>query len=176
MDELEHFRAFSTWLRLEIDKQASPTANEELTEKEATMQNAKVLTYIQRYLVSSPLASYLEEAKREDYAKDEEVADTGPPLLDTLDEQIKRHESDQQYTKGLLHVKFLLSYLENRAGTVFQGIAEAKRRSVRFGRATELSLGQEIWKHDLHLWTGRKNVSREKKNRPIQVATEQPFI
>jgi anaphase-promoting complex subunit 4 len=48
MDELEHFHAFSTWLRFEIDKQGSPSANEELSEKEATMDHVKVLSSLTR--------------------------------------------------------------------------------------------------------------------------------
>jgi len=159
MDELEHFTAFSGWLRLEIDKQASSTLGDELTEKEATMDNAKVLTYIQRYLVSSPLELYFGEVTREDYAKNQELVEDGASLLEMLDKQLKRQEAGQAYMKALPHIDFLVNYLISRANIVFRDIAEAEKRSVRFGQPTELSVGSKIWKQDVHLCSNSKNVS-----------------
>ncbi|KAK1751793.1 anaphase-promoting complex, cyclosome, subunit 4-domain-containing protein [Echria macrotheca] len=150
MDELEHFGTFSTWLRLEIDKQASSTLSDELTEKEATMDHGKVISYIQRYLVTSPLALYFDEVTREDYAKDQNLAEDGSSLLEMLDKQFKRQESGQPYMKALPHIDFLVNYLTSRSGMVFRNIAEAKKRSVRLGRATELSVPKKIWKHDMY--------------------------
>src|SRR6266536_2491918 len=46
MEELELFVVFSSWLRLEIDRLASSSHSEELSEKEAMMDNGKVLLYI----------------------------------------------------------------------------------------------------------------------------------
>ncbi len=151
MDELEHFTAFSSWLRLEIDRQATSTVTDELTEKEATMDNGKILTYIQRYLVDSPLAVYFDEVTKEDYTNDEGIAEDSPSLLEMLDKQLTKQETGQPYMRALPHVEFLVSYLTNRASTVFQNIAEAEKRSVRFGQSVELSVGQKIWKHDVHL-------------------------
>ncbi|KAK3357076.1 anaphase-promoting complex, cyclosome, subunit 4-domain-containing protein [Lasiosphaeria hispida] len=156
MDELDHFTTFSVWLRMEIDKQASSTINEDLTEKEATMDNAKVLVYIQRYLASSPLALYFDEVTKEDYAKDQELTEAGPSLLELLDKQLKRQEAGQPYMRALPHVDFLVNYLNNRANTVFQDIAEAEKRGVRFGQAAEVSIGQKIWKQDIHMCSVRK--------------------
>ncbi|KAK0711407.1 anaphase-promoting complex, cyclosome, subunit 4-domain-containing protein [Lasiosphaeris hirsuta] len=161
MDELDHFTAFSVWLRMEIDKQASSTINEDLTEKEANMDNAKVLAYIQRYLVSSPLALYFDEVTKEDYAKDQELTEAGPSLLELLDKQLKRQEAGQPFMRALPHIDFLVNYLTNRANTVFQDIAEAEKRSVRFGQAVEVSIGQKIWKQDLHMCSvGKKDDSQ----------------
>lgn len=160
MDELEYFAAFSRWLRMEIDRLASSTANEDLTEKEVTIDHAKVMVYIQRYLVKSPLAVYFDEIEKDDYAKDLELADSGSSLMDLLDKQLKKHESGLPYMKALPNIAFLVEYLGKRANTVFQDIAEAEKRGVRFGQATEISVGRKIWKHDMHvsLWK-RENVS-----------------
>ena len=65
MDELEHFAAFSAWLRFQIDRLASP-ANDDLTEKEATMDSGRVLTYIERYLTDSPLSLFFDDVSKDD--------------------------------------------------------------------------------------------------------------
>lgn len=158
MDELDHFTAFSTWLRVEIDRQASSNVSEELTEREATMDNAKVIIYIQKYLTRSPLAIYFDEVMREDYAKDQELVEDGSSLLEMLDKQLKRQEVGQPYMRALPHIDFLVNYLTSRAGIVFRNIAEAEKRSVRFGHAAELSIGAKIWKHDLCMWSEQKSV------------------
>jgi anaphase-promoting complex subunit 4 len=158
MDELEHFTMFSSWLRLEIDLLASSTITEELSEKEATMDNAKVMAYIQRYLLGSPLALYFDEVTKEDYTKDRDLIEDGASLLQMLEKQLKRQESGVSYMRALPHIDFLVNYLTSRANTVFRDIAEAEKRSVRFGQATELSTGQKIWKHDTLVCPRRKNV------------------
>ncbi|KAK4169419.1 anaphase-promoting complex, cyclosome, subunit 4-domain-containing protein [Cladorrhinum sp. PSN259] len=152
MTELEYFTAFSIWLRMEIDKQSSSSQSDELTEKEATMDNAKVLSYIQRYLVTSPLATYFDEGADENYAKGEELAEEGPSLLQLLDKEMQKQEAGQEYMKTLPHVDFLIKYLNKKAGNVFLNIAAAQKRGVRFGRVTTISLqDNKIWKQDVLL-------------------------
>ncbi|KAL2125954.1 hypothetical protein VTI74DRAFT_2149 [Chaetomium olivicolor] len=155
MDELEHFNAFSIWLKLEIDKQSSSSMSEEISEKEATMDHPKVMSYIQHYLLSSPLTLYFDEVAKEDYIKDQEMIEPGPSLLDLLDRQLQEQEAGRPYMKVLPRVDFLVNYLTSRANTVFKGIAEAEKQNVRFGQATRLSIGQKIWKHDI--WMNRPN-------------------
>ncbi|KAK3333189.1 anaphase-promoting complex, cyclosome, subunit 4-domain-containing protein [Cercophora scortea] len=157
MDELDHFTEFSTWLRLEIDKLASSTMSDELTEKEATLDNAKVLSYIQQYLLSSPLALYFDEVTQEDYSKDLDLAEDGSSLLEMLEKQLKSQEAGLPYMKALPHVDFLVTYLTSRANAVFHDIAEAEKRNVHFGQATEISIGEKIWKHDLHAVLSTEN-------------------
>ncbi|KAK3313486.1 anaphase-promoting complex, cyclosome, subunit 4-domain-containing protein [Apodospora peruviana] len=150
MDELEHFRVFSGWLRMQIDQLASSASTaDELTEREATMDHAKVLTYVQRYLVKSPLATYFDEITKEAEDKDLAGVEDAESLLDLLDRQLTRQAAGQSYMKALPHIEFLLGYLTNRANAVFRDIAEAEKRSVRFGQATGLSVGEKIWKFDV---------------------------
>ncbi|KAL2181428.1 anaphase-promoting complex, cyclosome, subunit 4-domain-containing protein [Thermothelomyces heterothallicus CBS 202.75] len=153
MDELEHFGAFSTWLRLEIDKQGSSSHAEELSEKEATMDHPKVLSYIRYYLASSPLALHLEEVAKEDYIRDREMVTPGLSLTDLLDKQLREHDAGRSYMKVLPRIGFQLNYLTAKANAVFEGIANSEKQGVEFGRATEVSVGRKIWKH--HLWMGR---------------------
>ncbi|KAK4218072.1 anaphase-promoting complex, cyclosome, subunit 4-domain-containing protein [Rhypophila decipiens] len=152
MDELDYFSAFSVWLRMEIDKLVSPSTSDELSEKEVTMDHAKVMTYIQRYLISSPLALYFDDFWKAEPTPSIGIgAETGSGLLDLLDEQIRKHDAGLGYNKGLPNVACLVDHLVTLASTVFRGIAEAERRGVRFGQATEISVGEKIWKHDIHV-------------------------
>ncbi|KAK4106231.1 hypothetical protein N658DRAFT_490835 [Parathielavia hyrcaniae] len=151
MDELEHFNAFSIWLRLEIDKQGSPTVSEELTEKEAAMDHPRVLIYIQHYLDGSPLAPFFDEVTKEDYTKGEELVEPGISLLDLLDKQLQEQAAGRSFIEVLPRVDFLLNFLASRANCVLKGIAEAQKEGVRFGQATKVSTGRKIWKHDFHM-------------------------
>ena len=158
MDELEHFHSFSIWLRLEIDKQASSSVSEELTEKEATMDHPKVLSYMQHYLASSPLALYFDEVAKDDYLKDQDMVEPGLSLLELLDKQLQEQEAGRPFMKVLPRVDFLANYLTSRANTVIQGIADAEKQGVQFGQATGISIGKKIWKHDLWMSHPRKKV------------------
>lgn len=151
MDELELFHSFSTWLRHEIDRLASSSSSDDLTEKEATMEHGKILMYIQQYMPASPLRSYLANVTKEDSDRDEQLAKSGTSLMDMLDKQLKRHDSVLPQTAVIPQVEFLCSYLESNANTVFQSIAEAEKRSVRFGQPTKIGLDQNINKVDISM-------------------------
>lgn len=160
MDELDHFTCFSSWLRMEIDKLASSSAAaEELTEKEATMDNVKVLAYIQRYLMGSPLAVYLgdgdisTEGRERDWKEvvENEGNGTTTSLLELVDQQLKNQECGKPYSKALPKIDQLVNHLTGKSAIVFKEIAEAEKRSVRFNQAVEISTGEKICRHDVHL-------------------------
>ncbi|KAF4971685.1 hypothetical protein FSARC_1563 [Fusarium sarcochroum] len=152
MDELESFTAFSTWLRFQIDRLASSSSmSEELTEKEATMDVGKVLTYIGHYLTDSPLRIFFDEMQREDYEADWAHIESGPTLLHVLDQQLKKWENGQPGMKALPRVEFLVSYLTTWSNRIFKGIAEARKRSVRLGNPIRLSVGHAVSKTDMKI-------------------------
>ncbi|CEJ81424.1 hypothetical protein VHEMI01548 [[Torrubiella] hemipterigena] len=145
MDELDHFHAFSAWLRFQIDKLgASSSAADELTEKEATLQTGKILTYIERYLVGSPLDGYFGEIAKEDYSADWDHIEDGPSLLAVLDKQLQKRDEGVAHMKALPHVDFLVNYATTWANRMFKDVAEAKLRSVRFGKPVKLGMGAVI--------------------------------
>ncbi|KAJ0167617.1 Anaphase-promoting complex subunit 4 [Colletotrichum tanaceti] len=159
MEELDLFNAFSTWMRFQIDRlAASSSASEELTEKEATMENSKVLVYVQNYLMTSPMAAFLDEVTKEDYSANWERAESGTSMLPELDTQLERYEEGQAYSKAFLNVSFLVDYLSARAGRVFKDIAEAQKRSVRFGQPTKIALGRKIARVDSTMCSETKEV------------------
>ncbi|KAH7243294.1 anaphase-promoting complex, cyclosome, subunit 4-domain-containing protein [Fusarium redolens] len=152
MDELDSFAAFSTWLRFQIDRLASSSsASEELTGKEATMDIAKVLSYIENYLIDSPLRLFFDEMTREDYEADWAHIEGGPTLLHVLDQALVKWENGQPSMKALPRVEFLVSYATTWANRTFNGIAEAKKRSVRLGNPIRLSAGRVVSRRDMRM-------------------------
>ncbi|KOS18588.1 Anaphase-promoting complex subunit 4 [Escovopsis weberi] len=162
MDELQHFKAFSMWLRFQIDRLASSSsAKDELTEKEATMDNAKVLAYIERYLTCSPLDSFFGELAQEDTTSATDLLDGGTSgLLDHLDKQFRDKEGVS--IKVLPHPQFLVNYAASWSNQIFSNIAEAKRKGVRFGDPITLSIGRPISKAGV-LFTALASQSQPSK-------------
>lgn len=161
MDELEHFRAFSTWLRFQIDRLASSAnAHDELTDKEATMDHSKALAYIENYLTSSPLDVYFLEPPEDSQSENWTLLDSSPSLLDVLDNQLHKPEDPQVATKSLMRVDFLVKYLASRSDQVFHGVAEAKKRSIRFGDPMKLSTGHPISRMDFKMCRNSDRVSQ----------------
>lgn len=151
MEELDLFHSFSTWLRYEIDRLASSSASEELTEKEATMEHGKILTFIQQYMATSPLRFYLSKVSKDDLDRDSQLSEDGTSLLDMLDKQVKKQEGGQTQTAVFPQIEFLGGNLADKANLVFDGIAEAEKRSVRFGQPTTIKLEQDISKLDVKM-------------------------
>lgn len=150
MEELDLFHSFSSWLRYEIDHLASSSASDELTEKEATMEHAKILTYIQQYMPASPLRFYLDKVSKDDLTRDSHLAEDTSSMLDVLDKQIKKQEDGKPGTSVIPQVEFLGEIILNKANVVFEGIAEAEKRNVRFGQATIIE-PQNISKIDVKM-------------------------
>ena len=143
MEELELFRMFSSWVRLTIDRVSSTTVPEDLMEKEAILDPAKILRYIERYLVRSPMAIHFEKVSREIWDEDWQRMQDSSAVLDELDNQLKRQDAGKSYMKGLAQMAFVVDLLTAKAEGVFKNIAEAEKRSVRFGRAVKLELARE---------------------------------
>lgn len=159
MDELDLFTVFSSWLRLQIDKLASPSQSEELSEKEATMDYSKVLAYIEDHLQASPLGLFLDKVAPEDWSRDWEYIEDGVSLLEMLDKQLQKYEEGSPHMKAFPRLDFLVDYLATRASTVFEGIAETQKRCVRFGQGTRLDIGSPISKADIRVVPLPRDVS-----------------
>lgn len=140
MEELDLFSVFSSWMRLAIDHASSGNVSNEVVEKEALLDKAKVLRYIERYLVTSPLAIFLEKLPQETYENDQAYLQDRPRILDEVDQQLKHEEEGKPFKKSLTQMRFLVDLLAHKAEEVFKNIAEAEKRNVRFGQAVKLEL------------------------------------
>lgn len=149
MEELELFQSFSIWLRHEIDRLAAPSAVEELSEKEATMEHGKVLAYIQQYMAASPLRYHLSNVPGESSDRSRRQAEGGSSLLELLSKQLNKLDTKQPDDDAFAQVEFLCGYLDSKASAIFEGIAEAEKRSVRFGQPTAIELDSSIVKFDV---------------------------
>lgn len=140
MEELELFRMFSSWLRVTIDRVSTSNVSDEIVEKEALLDPGRVLRYIERYLVRSPMAVYFEKVSKETVEEGLEIAKSCTKVLATVDQQLKLEEDGKPYTKAMPQMSFLVDLLVKKAGDIFANIAEAEKRSVRFGQATKFEL------------------------------------
>lgn len=153
VDELDHFVAFSSWLRYEIDRlasEASSSINEEAAEKEASIDHSKVLHYLQTTMTSNPLAVFFDETSVDDHDNLSQV-DQGLPMFDLLEKQLEKQEQGLPYIKPLTRVQLLCKYLVGQSNAVFKQIAEAEKRNVLFGRANELGVAQEDAPMDIRM-------------------------
>ncbi|KAI0901529.1 anaphase-promoting complex, cyclosome, subunit 4-domain-containing protein [Annulohypoxylon nitens] len=144
MEELELFQSFSIWLRHEIDRLASSLGTDDLTEKEATMEHGKILAYIQQYMSASPLRHHLSNVPAENSEEGRRQAEGGSSLLELLSKQLKKHDTGQPDESVFSQVEFLCGYLGDKTDAIFEGIAEAEKRSVRFGQPAALKLENKI--------------------------------
>ncbi|POS76498.1 hypothetical protein DHEL01_v205107 [Diaporthe helianthi] len=143
MEELELFRIFSSWVRLTIDRVSSTAVPDDLMEKEALLDPAKILRYIERYLVSSPMAIHFAKVPKGDWDEDWQRMQDCSAVSDELDKQLKLQDAGKSCTKGLAKMAFVVDLLTMKAEGVFKNIAEAEKRSVRFGQALKLELARE---------------------------------
>jgi anaphase-promoting complex subunit 4 len=141
IDEIELFSAFSSWLRYEIDRLASEgssTPSDDAAEKEAAIDHAKVLLYIQSIMTMSPLKIYLGDSTPEDQ-ENWNHSEQGLPMFDTLDKQLKKQEKGLPFNESLPRVDLLYKLLSRQAETIFSQIAEAEKRNVLFGQGHEIA-------------------------------------
>jgi anaphase-promoting complex subunit 4 len=124
------------------------------------LNTSKVLTYIERYLTSSPLDVFFAEVSKEDWQADLDYIEDGVSLLPILDTQLKKQEAGQPSRKALQQVGFLVSYVTSWSSRMFKDIAEAKKRSVRFGNPLKLSIGQPVSSMDIRMCRASRNVSQ----------------
>jgi anaphase-promoting complex subunit 4 len=153
VDELELFSAFSSWLRYEIDRLASESSsstNEELNEKEASINHSKVLLYLQTAMTNSPLSVFFGDTEvnpTEGWSQ----LQAGLRIFDQVDQQLQRHEQGRPYMEQLPRVDFLCKALGLEASAVFSQIAEAEKRNVLFGRPCVLGIPQNDAPMDMRM-------------------------
>lgn len=153
IEELDLFTSFSAWLRYEIDRLASDTTtsiNEELGEKEASIDHGKVLLYLQTYMTTSPLAVFLSDDLSGE-SDDSNHIKEGVPMFELLLKQLQKQEQGLPFMSALPRVGVLYNFLAKQASAIFNQIAEAEKRNVLFGKANELGVAHSDAHIDLRM-------------------------
>lgn len=162
IEELDLYRMFSSWLRITIDRVSTSNMSDEIMEKEALLDAAKVLRYIEKYLVQSPMSTYFDELPAElvdDVFRKYMQDSVG--IFDQVDKLAHAQITDKVGANVLPQMSFLVDLLAEKAGDIFHQIAEAEKRSVRFGQAEKLDLPHSLSKVDMTMCSVHRAVSRK---------------
>lgn len=145
VEELDLFAAFSIWLRREIDKLASEGssgASDDSLEKESLIDHGKILLYLQTALTNSRLIPFFEDSSPEDSEKNWQSMGEGIPVLELIDEQLRKHDNYRTFTKTLLPVDLLCNCLTKQVNALLHEVAKADCRNVFFGKVVKLGILQ----------------------------------
>lgn len=138
-NELRQFHAFSTWLRQEIDTQASEASGPESVNTATSIDHAGTLQYIEGAMMGSALDQYinLQPSSSQDcewFSKAE-----GGSLFELYKAEVEKATGGSHTQKQLPRLDSLITHLATQCNTAFHAIAETQRRNVRFSRPLPLS-------------------------------------
>ena len=144
--ELSQFTAFSTWLRHEIDIQAaenSGSSPDDVTDKDALIEHAKVIDYIQGAMTKSRLAEFFSPISTDDKGNQWDLRDEGLSLFNILKAELRERSLNEHTDKRIPGIRLFHEHLAQQCDIVFKQIAETERRNVLFGRPIHLTKGNE---------------------------------
>ncbi|KAI9675657.1 MAG: hypothetical protein M1817_001024 [Caeruleum heppii] len=138
--ELRQFAAFSTWLRREIEVQATEASSvEEAAEKDLALDYAKVLAYIQGPMTQSRLTPLLLRDAPLEEATKHRPEEWVPLLYDDFKKAMKELTMEDPADQEPQNFAGLMKHLHKRCGVVFDEIAEDQQRNVMVGAPLVLS-------------------------------------
>ncbi|KAG8528832.1 uncharacterized protein KY384_006521 [Bacidia gigantensis] len=139
--ELRQFHAFSTWLRQEIDAQASETNISDDHETNLNIDYTNTLKYIQGPMKHSRLLAYLRIYDVSDGIEYWDLEAEGGSLFKLYQDKTKKKDDRSKQTKQLPRLDALVSHLDQQCGKLYSSIAETQRRNTRLGRPCLLTKG-----------------------------------
>ena len=135
--ELTQFRAFSVWLRQEIDVQASENQTQENVDFTAKVDHERTLQYVRGPMLHSRLKGYLGLDEVKSMAEDVDLnADIGV-LFDKYKASVNENSTTIQSRK-LPHLAALLKITDQQCDQLLSGIADVQRKGLRFGTPIHL--------------------------------------
>lgn len=142
ISESRQFGAFSTWLRHEIEKQATePTSAtaQELAQKDMAFDYTSILEYIQGGMTESRMPRY--SGNPMDSKAQWDIEAEGGRLFELYKNQMQEEENSSHPQKQLPGLNVLLHYLQKSFASLFDHISETQRRNVHFGMPIYLGAG-----------------------------------
>ncbi|KAL8656732.1 MAG: hypothetical protein Q9210_000073 [Variospora velana] len=142
ISESRQFGAFSTWLRHEIEKQATePTSAtaQELAQKDIAFDYASILEYIQGAMTESRMPRY--SGNPMDSKPRWDLEAEGGLLFELCTNQMQEEENVLSPPKQLPGLNVLIHHLQRQFTSLFDHISETQRRNVHFGIPIYLGAG-----------------------------------
>lgn len=142
--ELRQFLAFSTWLRQEIETQSRDPVSasmHESNEKEANIDHASTLEYIQGAMIRSRLNEYFNGQVQPNKKSQWDLAAQGRSLFELYKRELNELSANVPVERQLPGLDALIAHLDAQCKLVFAKIAETQRRNVRFGSVISLGNG-----------------------------------
>ena len=139
--EYSLFQAFSGWLRHEIDTQAAESSASETSEREANIDYASTLDYVQGAMMHSQLVHLFGLENLQDGTSRWDLAAEGTSLFELYKREYEDDGRGLTSTKQLPGLDSIISYLRTRWESVFTEIADTQRRNVRLGAPVPLEHG-----------------------------------
>ena len=140
--ELLQFTAFSAWMKLEIEIQAtdpSSTSADDTAEKDGMLDHAKVLDYIQGPMHSSRILELLEIYSLSDARPGWNFAAEEKLMYPSFKNARKAHMTGGAPKIRLPGLASIIGRLDAQCQATFGKIAEAQRRKVRIGSSILLA-------------------------------------
>ena len=139
--ELRQFQAFSSWLRQEIDAQATDPSSSESSEKDVNIDYASALDYIRGPMMQSQLMVLLNLSGHEDTNLQWDLVSEGRSLFELYKRELKSTSHGEHPAKRIPGLNPLVKHLTTQCDTVFSKIAETQRRYVRFSGPVAIGAG-----------------------------------
>ena len=138
--ELRQFSAFSVWLKQEIEAQGtSPTTTDDSPEQDIVLDHAQILEYVRGAMLQSELVELLGIQSDLDKRPSWDSISDDTLIYETFKKEVKAFEDGTMPDKKFPGLDPLISRLDKQCKGVFDKIAEAQKRKVRFGQPILLS-------------------------------------
>ncbi|KAI9831026.1 MAG: hypothetical protein M1819_005264 [Sarea resinae] len=149
--ELRQFMAFSSWLRHEIDVQATDPASssaDEIAEKDAMIDYAKVLEYIQGALTKSKLGDFFNSWSSGN--KDLGIPLGATTFYEDFRGNLQKHREGVDQ-KSFPPLDILSSHLKKQCDVIFEQIAHTETKNVLFGKPTYIETIHKTSRLDMRM-------------------------
>ena len=138
--ELRQFSAFSVWLKQEIEAQGtSLTSTDDAPEQDIMLDHAQILEYVRGAMLQSELVELFGIQSDSDERPSWDPIGDDTLIYEMFKKDVKVLEKDTVPEKKFPGLDALISRLDKQCKGVFDKIAEAQKRKVRFGQPMLLS-------------------------------------
>lgn len=158
--ELQQFRAFSYWLRQEIDLQASESTGQDDQEPHAKVDHSNAFLYIQGAMMQSQLFRCIDLDDATEAENVNGFAGEKQTLLELYTSASESNDQGNQSATRLPRLRALISHLDGQCSQLLDEIAETQRRGVRMSQPVSL-IEDESNLSDMRMISSVSHVSVE---------------